>query len=103
MGCQNQHMIYVAQKDGIDPAKLKQQWWGQGSSSKCLLILTAALGSLKLHKVHSLQVNFWWGHSAEPSHLIEFKISGFLLFLPLSLIYCSDQFLHQTQKSWKES
>lgn len=56
--CQNQAHDLRSMKewDGMDPAQLKQQWWGQGSSSKCPLILTTVLGSLKFHKVHSLQV-----------------------------------------------
>lgn len=94
MGCQNQ-----AWKDGMDPAKLKQQWWGQGSSSKCPFILTAVLGSLKFHKVHPPHVFVWsfcWAFSFDGS-------PEFLLLLALSLICYSDQFLHQAQKTWKES
>lgn len=94
MGCPNQ-----AWKDGMDPAKLKQQWWGQRSSSKCPLILTAVLASLKFHKVHPPQLFVWsfcWTFSFDGS-------PEFLLLLAFSLICYSDQFLHQIQKTWKES
>lgn len=99
MGWQNRARDVCSTK-GWD-AQLKQQWWGQGSSSKCPLILTAVLGSLKFNKVHSLQViifvrSFCW----------DFPFNGspeFLLLLALSLICCSDQFLHQIQKTWRKN
>ena len=55
MECQNQVHDLWSMKEwgGVDPAQLKQQHWGQCSFCKGPLILTAELGSLKLHKAHS--------------------------------------------------
>lgn len=101
MGCQNQACDLCSEKGWVGSCKAKTAMRGQGSSSKCPITLTALLGSLKFHKADSLQVIlFVW------SFCRTFPFNGnpdFLLLVPFSLICCSDQLLHQIQKSWKES